>query len=118
MTGRVFLVVMDSVGIGGAPDADQFFNGDIPDTGANTVAHILTACRDRQAEEGRSGPLQIPTLAALGLGEALALADGVTDHGLPPATGAFGLAIGSWRVSPCRGIGTPFPRLTPPFPTI
>ncbi|MEC7300296.1 MAG: phosphopentomutase, partial [Pseudomonadota bacterium] len=41
---RVFLVVMDSVGIGGAPDADRFFNGDVPDTGANTLAHIAQAC--------------------------------------------------------------------------
>ena len=41
---RVFLVVMDSVGIGGAPDADRFFNGKVPDTGANTVAHIARAC--------------------------------------------------------------------------
>ena len=27
--GRVFLVVMDAVGIGGAPDAERFFNGDV-----------------------------------------------------------------------------------------
>ena len=26
---RVFLVVMDSVGIGGAPDADKYFNGEM-----------------------------------------------------------------------------------------
>ena len=41
---RVFLAVMDSVGIGGAPDADRFFNGKTPDTGANTLAHIAQAC--------------------------------------------------------------------------
>ena len=41
---RAFLVVMDSVGIGGAPDAGDYFNGDVPDTGANTVGHIATAC--------------------------------------------------------------------------
>jgi phosphopentomutase len=39
--GRAFLIVIDSVGIGGAPDADQFFNGEIPDTGANTVFRHL-----------------------------------------------------------------------------
>ena len=48
---RAFLVVMDSVGIGGAPDADRFFNGDVPDTGANTVLNIarpaLTATQIR-----------------------------------------------------------------------
>ena len=37
---RVFLVVMDSVGIGGAPDADKYFNGDVSDFGSNTVLHI------------------------------------------------------------------------------
>ena len=37
MKGRVFLIVMDSVGIGGAPDADQYFNDGVPDTGANTA---------------------------------------------------------------------------------
>ena len=37
---RAFLIVIDSVGIGGAPDADRFFNGEIPDTGANTLGHI------------------------------------------------------------------------------
>ena len=40
MKGRVFLIVMDSVGIGGAPDADQYFNDGVPDTGANTLLHI------------------------------------------------------------------------------
>ena len=47
---RAFLVVMDSVGIGGAPDAGQFHNGRVPDTGANTVAHIAQACAAGRAE--------------------------------------------------------------------
>ena len=59
---RAFLIVMDSVGIGGAPDADRFFNGDLPDTGANTLAHIAMACAEGRAEEGRSGPLKMPNL--------------------------------------------------------
>ena len=37
---RAFLVVMDSLGIGGAPDAGAYFNGDIPDRGANTLLHL------------------------------------------------------------------------------
>ena len=41
---RAFLVVMDSVGIGGAPDAGSYFNDGAPDTGANTVLHIAEAC--------------------------------------------------------------------------
>jgi phosphopentomutase len=74
---RAFLVVMDSVGIGGAPDAGTFFNGDVPDTGANTLGHIAAACAAGLAEDGRTGPLQMPHLAALGLGAALELASGL-----------------------------------------
>lgn len=73
---RAFLVVMDSVGIGGAPDADTFFNGDVPDSGANTLGHIAAACAAGQAEEGRSGPLHLPHLAKLGIWQAEALANG------------------------------------------
>ncbi|MCV6584195.1 MAG: phosphopentomutase, partial [Marinibacterium sp.] len=54
---RAFLIVVDSVGIGGALDAGAFFNGDVPDTGANTLAHIAQACAEGRAEDGRSGPL-------------------------------------------------------------
>ena len=79
---RAFLVVMDSVGIGGAPDADTFFNGDTPDTGANTVLHIAQACAEGRAEEGRTGPLNLPHLDALGLGRAITLASGETAPGL------------------------------------
>lgn len=64
---RAFLVVMDSVGIGGARDAAEYFNGDLPDTGADTLGHIAQACAQGQAEEGRSGPLHLPNLERLGL---------------------------------------------------
>ncbi|MEO0863252.1 MAG: phosphopentomutase [Pseudomonadota bacterium] len=73
---RAFLIVMDSVGIGGAPDAAEYFNGDVPDTGANTLGHIAQACREGRAEQGRSGPLAVPHLEALGLFRAEALANG------------------------------------------
>ena len=79
---RAFLVVMDSVGIGGAPDAGIFFNGDRPDTGANTLAHIAQACARGEAEEGRSGPLHLPLLDRLGLGAATRLASGAATPGL------------------------------------
>ena len=62
---RVFLVVMDSVGIGGAPDADKYFNGDVSDFGSNTVLHIA----EHMQEKGSS--LNLPQLNALGLGSAL-----------------------------------------------
>jgi phosphopentomutase len=79
---RAFLVVMDSVGCGGAPDADRFFNDGHPDTGANTLGHIAAACAAGNAEEGRSGPLTMPNLAALGLGHAVGLASGDDAPGL------------------------------------
>lgn len=129
MTGRAFLLVMDSAGIGGAPDADQFFNGSVPDSGANTIGHIAAACLAGQATDGRSGPLAVPTLAGLGLGAALDLADGVTEHGLPgPRGGAWGAATevsqgkdtpsGHWELA---GVPVPwdwhtFPKTDPAFP--
>lgn len=90
---RAFLVVMDSVGIGGAPDAGWYFNKDLPDLGANTVAHIAQACAEGRAEEGRSGPLRLPTLDALGLGAAVRLASNQPAPGLDAKpTGLWGAA--------------------------
>ena len=80
---RAFLVVMDSVGIGGAPDAGDFFNAGKPDTGANTLAHIAQA----------AGPLNMPNLDRLGLGAALQLASGEKAPGLGAAPeGLWGVA--------------------------
>ncbi|KUP91324.1 phosphopentomutase [Tritonibacter horizontis] len=79
---RAFLVVMDSLGIGGAPDAGAYFNKDLPDLGANTLAHIAQACAEGRADVGRSGPLHLPTLAGLGLGAALRLASSQPAPGL------------------------------------
>ncbi len=74
---RAFLVVLDSVGCGGAPDAAAF-----GDEGSNTLGHIAQACAEGRAEEGRSGPLNIPHLDALGLGRAVALSSGLQPPGL------------------------------------
>lgn len=82
---RAFLVVMDSVGIGGAPDAANYYNKDLPDLGANTVAHIAQACAAGRAEVGRSGPLRLPQLNALGLGASVAASDGQPIPGLTTA---------------------------------
>lgn len=88
---RAFLLVLDSVGIGGAPDAARF-----GDAGADTLGHIAEACAGGAADAGgRSGPLKLPNLAALGLGEACRLATGRVPPGLElnaPPTGAFGCA--------------------------
>lgn len=118
MTGRAFLIVMDSVGIGGAPDADQFFNGDRPDTGANTIGHIAQA-----------QPLVMPNLARLGLGAAVRLASGEAAPGLMDAPqGLWGAATeisrgkdtpsGHWEIA---GVPVPwdwhyFPDTIPAFP--
>lgn len=66
---RAFLVVLDSVGCGGAPDAAAF-----GDAGANTLGHIAAACAAGRADRGRAGPLALPNLARLGLGDAMAQA--------------------------------------------
>ncbi len=100
---RAFLVVIDSVGCGGAPDAAQFFNGDVPDTGANTLAHIAQACADGRAEDGRSGPLNVPHMDRLGLGAAIRLASGDETPGL--AAQPIGLWGAASEVS--RGKDTP-----------
>ena len=58
---RAFLIVMDSAGCGGAPDAAAF-----GDEGSNTLGHIAAACAAGKAEVGRSGPLRVPVLDGLG----------------------------------------------------
>ena len=68
---RVFLFVLDSVGIGGAPDAAAY-----GDEGADTLGHIAEACAAGRADEGRSGPLSVPNLNALGLGAAMSFSSG------------------------------------------
>jgi phosphopentomutase len=56
---RALILVINSVGIGGAPDADRY-----NDQGANTVSHIADACRQGKADnDEREGPLQLPHLA-------------------------------------------------------
>jgi phosphopentomutase len=74
---RVCLLVLDSLGVGGAPDANLF-----GDFGADTLGHIARACATGLANEGRHGPLNVPVLASLGLGEAAALATGSVPSGL------------------------------------
>ena len=115
---RAFLVVLDSAGIGGAPDAGDFFNKDTPDTGANTIGHI--------AEQR---PLNLPNLDRLGLGRAIELASGLDAPGLgAEPQGLWGAATevskgkdtpsGHWELA---GVPVPwdwhyFPDKTPAFP--
>ena len=95
---RAFLIVLDSVGCGGAPDAAEF-----GDAGANTLGHIAQVCAAGRAEGGRSGPLHVPHMDALGLGAAIRLASGAATPGLDAKpTGMWGAAT---EVS--RGKDTP-----------
>ncbi len=126
---RAFLIVMDSVGCGGAPDAGSFFNGDHPDTGSNTLGHIALACANGDAEDGRSGMLNVPNLDRLGLGAAIALASGLAAPGLgTKPQGLWGAATeishgkdtpsGHWELA---GVPVPwdwhyFPETVPAFP--
>ncbi|MCC7321977.1 MAG: phosphopentomutase [Rubellimicrobium sp.] len=113
---RAFLVVMDSVGIGGAPDADSYFNAGAPDTGANTLGHIAQAVG-----------LETPVLDSLGLRRALKLASGLDLGGAEPV-GAWGAATevsrgkdtpsGHWELAgvPVPWDWTYFPKADPCFP--
>ncbi|MEM1361151.1 MAG: phosphopentomutase [Pseudomonadota bacterium] len=127
---RAFLVVLDSVGCGGAPDAAEF-----GDAGANTLGHIAKACAEGRAEEGRKGPLMLPNMARLGLGRAMraAVNDPLTgiDH-WPAADVARAFWAAAEEVSPGKdtpsghwelaGVPVPwdwhyFPNEAPSFPS-
>ena len=74
---------MDSVGVGGAIDSDKYFNGSISDSGSNTILNIAKACESGIASEGRTGPLRVPTLQSLGLGNTISLSTGDTAPNIP-----------------------------------
>jgi phosphopentomutase len=121
---RAFLIVMDSVGCGGAPDAADF-----GDAGANTLGHIALACAAGRADDGRTGPLRLPNLDTLGLAAAIRLASGAETPGLAATpTGRWGAATevsrgkdtpsGHWELA---GVPVPwdwhyFPDTIPAFP--
>ncbi len=121
---RAFLIVMDSVGCGGAPDAEAF-----GDAGSNTLGHIAAACAEGRADDGRSGPLRLPHLDALGLGAAVRLASGAAMPGLEAVpSGRWGAATevsrgkdtpsGHWELAgvPVPWDWTYFPDTVPAFP--
>ncbi len=86
---RAIVIVMDSVGIGGARDAADF-----GDEGSNTLGHIAERCATGGGDrEGlRKGPLQLPNLAAMGLAEA-------ANASVPGAVGDLGAdAACQWAV--------------------
>jgi phosphopentomutase len=120
---RAFLIVMDSVGCGGAPDAAAF-----GDAGANTLAHIAQACAAGRADLRREGPLKMPNLDGLGLGAAIRLASGDDTPGFgAQPSGRWGAATeisrgkdtpsGHWELAgvPVPWDWTYFPDTVPAF---
>lgn len=99
---RAILCVLDSFGIGGAPDAARF-----GDEGSDTLGHIASACMRGQGDrEGlRSGPLALPNLTALGLARAAQLATGKVPEGMDGSAGPIGIFGAASETS--RGKDTP-----------
>ena len=95
---------MDSVGIGGAPDAADFGGAAGHDLGANTLGHIAQECAAGRADIGRKGPLHLPHLDALGLGAALKLSSGVS---APNLNSAAPRALWGAATEQSRGKDTP-----------
>ncbi|WP_262689584.1 phosphopentomutase [Kordiimonas aestuarii] len=76
---RAFILVLDSFGIGAAPDAEKF--GDV---GADTLGHIADWCAEGNtaAERPNAGPIKLPNMTRLGLGKAAKLATGREPQGM------------------------------------
>ncbi len=125
---RALLIVLDSVGIGGAEDAAAY-----GDEGADTVGHIAEGCAEGRGDQAglRTGPLRLPNLSGLGLGLACEASTGRMPPNLAPGgavTGAWGYGVetsrgkdtpsGHWEI-----VGVPvdfdwgyFPNTQPSFP--
>lgn len=125
---RAFLLIMDSFGIGGAPDAAAF-----GDEGSNTLGHIAEDCALGTGDRAglRAGPLKLPNLDRLGLGASAELSTGSRPAGLDytgPIENAWGVGrevsngkdtpSGHWEIA---GLPVPFdwsyfPETEPCFP--
>ena len=124
---RAILIVLDSVGCGGAEDAAAY-----GDEGADTLGHIAEACALGLGNHDglRRGPLHVPRLEALGLGHAMQASTGRAPPGfaMPKPRGQWGYGVetsrgkdtpsGHWEIA-----GTPvdfdwgyFPETIPAFP--
>jgi len=87
---RAIILVLDSFGVGATNDAKAF--GDV---GADTLGHIAQHCAEGKADVGRSGKLDIPNLASLGLMHAARESTGSFPAGFEdtaPVVGAYGHA--------------------------
>ena len=125
--GRAIIIVLDSVGCGGAADASVY-----GDAGSDTLGHIAAACAEGRGDRAglRAGPLKLPHLDALGLGLAMRASSGCAAPGFMTTAprGQWGYGIetsngkdtpsGHWEIA-----GTPvafdwgyFPLTIPTFP--
>jgi phosphopentomutase len=132
---RALVIVLDSVGVGGAEDAHAY-GEETSDAGSDTLGHIVEACRAGRGDRAglREGRLRIPHLARLGIGLAHAASTGraapLADLAPPPGgpAGAYGYAVetsagkdtpsGHYEIMGCPvpfAWGT-FPRTEPAFP--
>lgn len=97
---RVFLIVLDSLGVGALPDADRFGDG-----GAHTLDHLVEA----------AGPPRIPRLVSLGLGHVPGVTS-VPRAGRPEAcygrlaevSAGKDTSTGHWELMNCP-LDAPFP---------
>lgn len=108
---RAILIVLDSVGCGGAEDAASY-----GDEGADTLGHIAEACAGGRGDRAglRQGPLDLPNLVRLGLSHACEASTGRPLAGIArPARpeGQFGYGVeisqgkdtpsGHWEIAGC-----------------
>ena len=122
---RAIILMLDSLGVGAAPDAEQF-----GDQSADTFGHIVETCPAIDRSERLGSVLNIPNLCRLGLGHAAAESRGAWPVGLPEITpeGAWGFAIeksagkdtpsGHWEMAgvPVMTDWGYFPEAMPCFP--
>nr|WP_269821693.1 phosphopentomutase [Haliangium ochraceum] len=108
---RVILLVMDSAGVGAAPDASRY-----GDEGAHTLGHVA------EHAVAETGGFELPTLQRLGLGNLSELAGMAPAR---PAAGAYGkcaelsagkdTSTGHWEIAGLE-IEKPFPLFPDGFP--
>ncbi len=124
---RAILLVMDSVGIGGAPDAADF-----GDEGSDTFGHIAAACAAGEADNDiRKGPLQVPNMNRLGLCRAAEAStgrhpDGIERIKMPQSIWGHASEVSKGKDTPSghwelAGLPVPFqwgyfPQTVPTFP--
>ena len=125
--GRALIIVLDSVGCGGAADAGAY-----GDAGADTLGHIARSCAVGEGDRAglRAGPLRLPALDALGRGLVMQTSPGSRPPGFScaPAKGQWGYGVetskgkdtssGHWEIAgaPVDFAWGYFPETVPAFP--